>query len=313
MVPIATQLINAMPVWSAAFAEGVESLKDGIDILWPTKTTKVSLPGTQTAIYGFLAEMPQFRRWIGEREPKRLKAGSYSMTVADYEFSYEVSRNDLKYDRFGIVAMHMRSGGVAQRNFYEKLVNDAQEAGTTTLCFDGQYFYDTDHPGGFDGSGSTWLNYRTGTVLSGTNIVSGYTLMVNLVDANGNKMGIRPNVLEYGSADWLTVKDIFESELTARAVTTALGTETVGGVSNNMRGLLTPYMNPNLPAGRWYLHDTRVMKPFLLQEETPPTGLEMRTDPTDPHVWEHNAFLFGARATAGAGYTLPHLSQRNDY
>ncbi|MES1205018.1 MAG: Mu-like prophage major head subunit gpT family protein [Pseudomonadota bacterium] len=301
-----------MPVWSAAFAEGVESLKDGIDIMWPNKATKVTLPGTETAVYGFLAEMPQFRRWIGEREPKRLKAGAYSMTVHDYEFSYELQRNDVKYDRFGIVAMHMRSAGVAQRNFYETLVNDAQAAGKTTLCVDGQYFYDTDHPGGFDRSGATFSNLRTGTPLTGANIVSGYNIMTGLIDANGQKMGIRPNILEYGSADWLTVKDIFESELTARAVSTALGSELVGGVSNNMRGLLQPMLNPNLESGVWYLHDTRVMKPFLLQEESAPTGLEMRIDPTDPHVWEHNSFLYGARATAGAGYTLPHLSQRNE-
>ncbi len=79
-----------------------------------------------------------------------------------------------------------------------------------------------------------------------------------------------------------------------------------------MAGLVQPFMNPNLPAGQWYLHDTRMMMPFLLGEEEAPTGLEMRVDPTDPHVWDMDEFLFGARARAGAGYALPHLSQRNE-
>jgi phage major head subunit gpT-like protein len=312
MVPFAQKLINAQVVFSAAFDEGVNALKDGVDILWPQKATKITMPGTEESIYGYLAEMPLFRLWEGERQPKRLKTGSYALRVRDYEISWEVGRNDMKYDRFGILSQQARGYGIAQRRFYEDLINATQAAGKTVICADGQFFYDTDHPSGLDGSGEVFSNLRTGKPVTIDNIVDGYVVMTQLKDANGKRMGVRPNIFEYGPANLKAVKEIFEAELTAKAITDALGVQNVGGVSNVFRSLVTPMLNPDLEDNVWYLHDTRVMKPFILQEESPPTGLEARDQPTDPHVWENNAFLYGARATAGAGYGLPHLSQRNE-
>lgn len=313
MVPFATKLLNAQLVFSSYYQDGVNALRDGFDILWPQKATKATIPGTEESVYGFLAEMPQFRKWQGERQAKRLKVGSYSLRVEDYEYSYEVGRNDIKYDRFGILQDHFKGAGMAERRFYEKLINATQAAGKTTLCMDGQFFYDTDHPSGLDGSGATFSNLNTSKTLNTINAVAGYVTMTKLVDANGDRMGVRPNVLEYGPSHMETIRQMFEAELIAGAIATATGVEYHGGVSpTGLKGLVTPMLNPELEDNVWYLHDTRVMKPFLLQEESAPSGLEMRVDPLDPHVWENNGFLFGARATAGAGYGLPHLSQRNE-
>jgi len=314
MVPMSVKLQQAMIQFNGAFMEGVESLKDGVDILWPQKALRVDMPGVEETVYGYLAEMPLFRRWEGERQPKRLRSGSYSLKTAKYEVSYALQADDLRFDRFGIVAQHMRGYGIAQRRLYEDLINEVQANGTTTLCGDGQYFYDTDHPSGFDGVGATtFSNYRTGKALTSTNIISGIVLMSGLVDANGKKFKIRPNILEHSTGDLEAIRDIFLAENTAKAIAGALGVEYVGGVSNTgPRGLVTPVENPELPTGTWYLHDTRVMKPFLLQIETEPSGLEMRVDPTDPNVWDNDEFLFGAKARCGGGYTLPHISQRNE-
>lgn len=314
MLPFPDLLRQAQLLVSTAFQEGVESLKDGVDLLWQTKTKKVSIPGVETVVFPFLAEQPQFKKWIGERTPKRLHTVGYSLTTEPYEYSYEIGKNELRFDRFGLLTDHPKGGGRASRMFYEKLVNAKQVAGATTTCVDGQFFYDTDHPQALDGSGSTFSNSRFSMALNVTNVVSGMVIMAGLVDANGDNMGVMPNILEYGVAQWAAVRDIFQAEITAQAIETAIGQE-IHPVSNaqgaGLAALLTPVLNKNLPAGDWYLHDTRNMMPFLLLEETAPTPLIARDDPRDPHVWEHNAFLFGAEARAGAGYGLPHNSQRN--
>ncbi len=310
-VPFPQALLNAQLLFSTAFMEGVESVKDNVDIVWQKKARVVPMAGRRSTVLGFLAEQPQFRKWIGERDVKSLKVGSYTLDTDKYEYSYSLGRDDVKFDQFGLLADHPRGAGRASKLFYEKLVNAAQQDGTTRTCVDGQFFYDTDHPSGLDGSGSTFVNYRTGSTLNIDNVVSGYAIMAGLVDANGDNFGIRPNVLEYGAGMFKKVRDIFTAEITASAIATAIGQE-IHSVSNTMAGLVQPFMNPNLPAGQWYLHDTRMMMPFLLGEEEAPTGLEMRVDPTDPHVWDMDEFLFGARARAGAGYALPHLSQRNE-
>lgn len=314
MVPFNEKLRQAAIQFNGLFMQGVESLKEGVDLVWPLKADKVFMPGTEESVYGYLAEMPLFRDWEGERTPKRLATGSYTLKTKKKEFSYEVGRDDIKFDRFGIISQHMRGAGVAQKRLYEDVINDIQAAGKTTLCGDGQYFYDTDHPSGFNGVGATtFANLRTGKTLNIANVVSGYVAMTKLVDANGKRMKIRPNIIEYGPGQLEAIREIFEAELTSKAIADALGVQHVGGVSNTgVKGLLTPVENGDLEDGVWYLHDTRVMKPFILQVEEEPTGLEARQDPTDPHVWENDAYLYGARARCGGGYTLPHLSQRNE-
>lgn len=312
MVPFADKLRQAQLLFSTAFQEGVEKVKDGVDIFWPQKAEKVSMPGSEEVVFSYLAEQPQFKKWQGERTAKRLRTQSYSVTTDKYEWSYELGRDDIKFDKFGLLQSHPRGAGRASRMFYEKLVNAAQTAGKTTTCVDGQYFYDTDHPQALDGSGTTFVNLRTGMALSIANIVSGYVIMAGLVDANGDNMGVRPNILEYGPAQFDLVRAIFNAEITAAAIANAVGQELVPVSNTAVRGLITPMLNPNLETGVWYLHDTRNMMPFLLLEEEAPTGMEVRDDPRDPHVWENDAFLFGARARAGAGYGLPHNSQRNE-
>lgn len=308
-VPFSTALINAEVKYDAAFAEGVESLRDNVDIVWPTKAQKIEAPGTETVVLGLLAEMPLFRKWVGDRVTKRLNVASFSVSVEDYEFSYGVHRNVIKYDRFGLVEPHMRAAGAAQRRFPEDLVNTAQANGKTNLCFDGLSFYNAAHPQGLNGQNGTFGNLFTGQALTIANILTRFQYMTQIQDANGRKMGIRPNILEYGPGDLGNVRIALEAELIGIAVSGSPG----GAASQSnvaIRGLLTPVLNAELETGVWYLHDTRVMKPFVLVEETPPTGLEMRFNPEDPHVWSDNEFLFGARATAAASYLLPHLSVR---
>jgi phage major head subunit gpT-like protein len=312
MVPFAEKLRQAQLEFSGAFNDGVESMKDGVDLFWQMKAQRISMPGVEEVVFGYLAEQPQFRLWQGERQAKRLKTASYSLRTQKYEWSYELLRDDVKFDRIGLLTGHLRGAGRASRMFYEKLVNAAQTAGKTTACVDGQFFYDTDHPQALDGSGSTFSNLRTGMALTAPNVVSGLIIMHSLIDANGDNMGVRPNILEYGTAQFEAVRLIFEAEITAQAYATALGQELHTASNVSVRGMVTPVLNPNLESGVWYLHDTRNMMPLILLEEEPPTGIEMRDDPRDPHVWDNDAFLFGERARAGAGYGLPHNSQRNE-
>lgn len=312
-VPFSEKLLSAQMLVSGAFVDGVESMKDGVDIFWPQKAEKLSCPGVEEVVMPYLAEQPQFRRWIGERETKRLKVNSnYSVRTEKYEVSYSLGRDDVKFDRYNVLAPHFRGHGRAERMFYEKLVNAAQTAGKTEVCIDGQFFYDTDHPTALDGSGATFRNLRTGTDLTMANVVSGLIIMHGLVDANGDNMGVRPNIIEYGTAEFEKARKIFEQEIMAEEISTALGRQFVPTSNVSVRGMLTPVLNPNLESGVWYLHDTRNMKPFVLLEEEAPSGLQVRDNPLDPHVWDFDEFLFGDKARAGAGYGMPHNSQRNE-
>lgn len=318
MVPFQQKLLDAQLGFNTAFMEGVEALKEGIDLVWDFKTDVINQPGTEETVLGYLAEMPLFRKWTGEREPKRVTTGEFSVKVEDYEFSFAVGRNDIKFDKYGLLNGVFRGAGTAQKRFWPDLITAAQTAGKTSVCTDGQFFYDTDHPVGFGQlSTSTYQNLWTGMTLNIANITTRYQYMTQLKDANGKRLGIRPNVLEYGPGQLAAVRVALQAELIGSAVnSTGLFGATsgvVGAASQSnvaVKGLLTPIMNPDLEDSVWYLHDTRVMKPFILMNETAPTGLITRNDPSDPHVWDFKEFLYGSDATAAASYGMPQTSTR---
>jgi phage major head subunit gpT-like protein len=298
--------------FSQLFEKGYNS--DTIPVLWQDKSEDVPTPGTEINVYGWLAEMPMFRKWVGPRMAKRLAARTYQIKNDEYEFSYAVGVTDIKYDKFGIYNAHASRAGLAARLWRDQMLTVVQLAGNTVKCYDGQFFYDTDHPEDPEDSASaTWTNSFTARPPTPANIAFVYDAMASIKGADGELLMAPPNVIEFGPGLRDQVMNSLQADLIAQIVKNVAATENVAAaaVSNNIKSLnLMPMLNTRLPATVWFMHHTQIMKPFIVQTESPPSGLEARVNPLDPHVWDLNEFLFGSKATGGAGYALPHLSAR---
>jgi phage major head subunit gpT-like protein len=96
--------------------------------------------------YGWLHDIPQIREWIGERQINALVADGYQIRNKDYELTIGVKANDLNDDRVGLYAPRFRMMGDEVARFPTRLAMGALKNGFTTKCFDGQFFFDTDHP-----------------------------------------------------------------------------------------------------------------------------------------------------------------------
>jgi len=304
-------LVDLQKGFSLLFEKGLTN--GDVPIYWDKKAEKIPTPGVEINVYGWMAEMPQFKKWIGSRQAKRLAARFYTLKNEDYEFSYAVARNDIKYDRLGIYRNHSSQAGIAARVIWDQILNKVQAAGKTTKCYDGQFFYDTDHPVDLDdASKGTFANLFTAKPLTPENFADVYAKMSMLKDANGEPMMVRPNIIECNSTMRTKVLEAIQNQLVIKALRNVAGAENVAAaaVDNVNKALVEPVFNDRIEDGVWSLHHTVMMKPFIVQVESEPTGLEMRVDPNDPHVWDNAEFLFGSRATGAAGYTLPHLSFR---
>lgn len=111
--------------------------------------------------YAWLGSWPMLREWIGERVVKILAAHGYTVVNKDFEATVGVKVNDVKDDQLGIYNPQFESLGVNAKKHPDKLVFALLAAGTTELCYDGQYFFDDDHPLG-DEAESTWSNITSG-------------------------------------------------------------------------------------------------------------------------------------------------------
>ncbi len=129
---------------------------------WPTVAMQVPSEG-RSVDYKWLGDFPSLREWVGDRVIKDLSAFKYEIVNKDYEATIEVDRNDIEDDQIGVYAPMIQGLGQASRQHPDLLVFALLAAGFDTLCFDGQYFFDTDHPVGDTevsnygaGAGTAW-------------------------------------------------------------------------------------------------------------------------------------------------------------
>jgi len=103
--------------------------------------------------YGWLGKLPDMRQWIGPRAVQGLAEHDYSIPNVSYELTVGVDRDDIEDDNLGVYQPMFVEMGEAVARQPDRLVFAALAAGFTTNCYDGQYFFDTDHPV-LDGTGA---------------------------------------------------------------------------------------------------------------------------------------------------------------
>lgn len=135
--------------FSATFQGGLA----GVSPTWQRVAMKV--PSTTTSNeYGWLGQFPRVREWIGDRVIRSLDVSGYTIRNRKFELTVAVKADDIKDDNIGIYAPMMSEMGRAVASFPDELVWPLMAAGFVTPCYDGQYFFDTDHPV-LDAAGNT--------------------------------------------------------------------------------------------------------------------------------------------------------------
>jgi len=124
----------------------------------------MTVPSTGKSVdYKWLGDFPMMREWLGDRVIKDLSAFHYEIVNKSYEATIEVDKDDIKDDQVGVYTPMIQGIGQAAKNHPDILVFLLLAAGFETLCFDGQYYFDGDHPVGEGsasndggGSGNPW-------------------------------------------------------------------------------------------------------------------------------------------------------------
>jgi phage major head subunit gpT-like protein len=125
---------------------------------------------TKSNTYGWLGKFPGMREWIGDRVIKAMAAHGYQLTNKKFESTVGVEKDDIEDDNLGIYSPMFQEMGRVAAIQPERLVFEALRQGDTVPCYDGQYFFDSDHPVYPNADG-------TGAVASVSNLIAeaGYT------------------------------------------------------------------------------------------------------------------------------------------
>lgn len=154
MARIVTQaLLEALrTTFSRAFEKGkTEAAVIGEFMSTPIPST------TSINTYGFLGDLPIFRKWVGEKRIKELLEKVYQLINEDYEATLGVKKTAIEDDQIGLYPALFEGWGREGKQWLDRLRFIALAQGHLRPCFDGQNFFDDDHPTFMDG-GSTWSN-----------------------------------------------------------------------------------------------------------------------------------------------------------
>lgn len=134
---------------------------DGVETMWPKLATEVpSTTGGNN--YDWLSDIPGIREWIGDRQIRRLSEQGYRIENKLFEGTIGVKRTHVEDGNMG--SYNVRTSQLADRaaKHPDKLIFQLIPNGFTTRCFDGQNFFDTEHPVGPDGKQVSVSNMQAG-------------------------------------------------------------------------------------------------------------------------------------------------------
>lgn len=96
--------------------------------------------------YGWLGKIPNVREWLGPRAIQNLMSSDYSIKEKALELTLGVDRDDIETDNIGIYTPLFTEMGMSTGAQWDLMAFAQLALGFTTNCYDGQYFFDTDHP-----------------------------------------------------------------------------------------------------------------------------------------------------------------------
>lgn len=137
----ATNLKTLYTAYNAAFQGGLGSVKPMYERVATTVPSS-----TSSNEYGWMGQFPMLREWLGDRVVHGIQAHSYSIKNKPFELTIGVDRDSIEDDQYGVFTPMFTEMGRSTAAHPDHLVWPLLKAGFNTLCYDGQNFFDTDHP-----------------------------------------------------------------------------------------------------------------------------------------------------------------------
>lgn len=271
---------------------------DAAPNVWQKIAMLVPSTGSQND-YKWLANFPRMRRWIGDKNVKSLEGYGYTIVNDDWEATVEVDRNDIEDDNLGILVPQAQGASFSAKQLPDEIVFELVNGAFTNICFDGQYFCDTDHvvAGASVSNKLTVVLSAASQAASIASIGAARTAMMSFKDDEGRPLNVVPNALLVGPA------------LEAVGLALKNNERLEDGKPNLYKGTFELIVDARITSTTaWFMLDTtKPVKPFIYQERKAPVFVS-QTDLNADDVFSRKKFKFGAEARAAGGYGFWQLA-----
>jgi phage major head subunit gpT-like protein len=268
---------------------------------------------TDKNVYGWIADIAGMRKWDGPRHITNVVSRSYELKNEDFEKTIALDRNKFEDDQFSFFSKSVDMLGMQAKWWPDDIMTAALVAGITSLCWDGQFFFDSDHPVNLDNPAAGTFSNRFDSTTSGARPLNAANYafvrasMMKIPGEDGRPLRVKPNVLMVPPDLEATGRQILNADFIAQAV----GSNAAEMQTNVWKSSAELVVNERLTdSATWYLFSNdRGIKPLLFQQRKAPEFVFLNK-PTDNNAFFDKQLIFGVDSRGAAGYSLPFLAAR---
>jgi len=107
--------------------------------------------------YPWIGQVPQLREWVGGRQAKGFNDNGIEVRNKHFESTIEILVRHMRRDKTGQVRIRIAELAKRSNTHWASLLSTLLLNGPSAPCYDGQYFFDTDHSEGDSGAQSNDL------------------------------------------------------------------------------------------------------------------------------------------------------------
>jgi len=112
----------------------------------------------ESETYKWLGMSPVMREWVGGRQAKGFRENGITIANKPFEATLEVLVDELRRDKTGQILVRVNEMADRANAHWLRLLSALILNGGASVCYDGQYFFDTDHSEGDSGAQSNAIS-----------------------------------------------------------------------------------------------------------------------------------------------------------
>ncbi|MCK5541705.1 MAG: Mu-like prophage major head subunit gpT family protein [Desulfobacterales bacterium] len=288
-----------------------KALTAALGAIWVNDLSNYFESDQDIETYAWLGQSPTMREWAGGRNAKGLKENGIEVKNLHFESTIDILLKHLRRDKTGQAMVRIKELAKRANTHWASLLSTLILGGATGLCYDGQYYFDTDHEEGKSGaqSNSLTIDISALPVINAGSITapSVEEMQLCIIQAIGAIIGFLDDQGEPMNEDATKFTVMVPVSLMFAAKTAI---KTIGQVAASQTALdafddfeIKVAVNPRLSS--WttqfgvFRTDSNV-KSFIRQEETLPE-LKIK-DETSEYAFDNDACEYGIDAWRNVAY-----------
>lgn len=152
----------------AIIGEFYNTLEQNTGAIWVPGVSAMFESNQESETYKWLGMAPAMREWVGGRHAKGFRENGITIVNKTFEATLEVLLNEMRRDKTGQIMVRVRELADRTNAHWAKLLSSLIVNAESAVCYDGQYFFDTDHSEGDSGTQSNDIQSNIATTTAPT-------------------------------------------------------------------------------------------------------------------------------------------------